>query len=148
MADKKKKIVDIDPEAEENLTQGQATAPQNKVEKAIIRGAKVDDIVKENAEEEDPDVRGQTDLEVARHIEKVKSMEEQPEEELPEAERTKRAGYRKINMYETISPAPVVGKFRVGHEIGVSHLKERETYSLPKEVCDVLVDARKAGYVD
>jgi hypothetical protein len=153
MADKKKKIVEVDAEDEEHLTQGQSTAPQNKVEKAVIReGPEHADktlkkIREENVEEEDPEVRRQTDLEVEKHIEKVESMEE-PDENLPEAEKKKRAGYVKINMYETITPAPVIGGFRVGHELGISSMQARATYSVPKNVADVLVDSRKAGRVD
>lgn len=52
-----------------------------------------------------------------------------------------------ITMYETISPAPRVGTFNIQLMLGLSQLEERKNYRLPKFVAEVLVDAKKAEYL-
>lgn len=122
--------------------------PKNKVEKAVLGGEKsLEEVSKENESETDPEKAKQTAAEI-QHLERQVAPPEVGDEDLPEAERKEKAGYVRVNMYETIEPAPTVGHFNVGRELGISRLQARETYSLPKNVADVLVDARKASRVD
>lgn len=52
-----------------------------------------------------------------------------------------------VTMYETISPAPRVGTFNIPLQLGIAKLEERKNYRLPKFVAEVLVDAKKAEYL-
>lgn len=52
-----------------------------------------------------------------------------------------------VTMYETIDPAPRVGTFNIQLQLGIAKLEERKNYRLPKFVAEVLVDAKKAEYL-
>jgi len=52
-----------------------------------------------------------------------------------------------VTMYETVDPAPRVGTFNIQLMLGLRKLEERKNYRLPKFVAEVLVDAKKAEYL-
>lgn len=52
-----------------------------------------------------------------------------------------------VTMYETIEPAPRVGTFSIPLQLGIAKLEGRKNYRLPKFVAEVLVDAKKAEYL-
>lgn len=52
-----------------------------------------------------------------------------------------------ITMYETIDPAPRIGTFNMQQLLGISKLVEKKNYRLPKYVAEVLVDAKKAEFL-
>lgn len=152
MSKQKPKVVDLDADdlgEAETATLVADQNPKNKVEKAVLAGESVEDIAKANENADDPDARRQTDLEIAKLEEKQRmmTMENRGDAPVVTPQRTGK-GWVKVNMYETIVPAPTVGTFSVTQELGIPSMLARQTYSVPKDVADVLVDARKAGRVD
>jgi hypothetical protein len=49
-----------------------------------------------------------------------------------------------IVMMKTVEPPPVIGHCNVGAEFGVSKLQAGKSYSLPRNVSEVLIDAKAA----
>jgi hypothetical protein len=52
-----------------------------------------------------------------------------------------------ITMFETIEPAPRIGTYNIPALHGINKLVARKNYRFPKFVAEVLVDAKKAEYL-
>lgn len=52
-----------------------------------------------------------------------------------------------VTMYETIDPAPRIGTYNIQQIHGIKALIARKNYRFPKYVAEVLVDAKKAEYL-
>lgn len=53
-----------------------------------------------------------------------------------------------ITVYEDIEPPPRIGDWDGKHELGITKMKAKNSYKVPRNVAEVIADAKKGTIVD